>query len=226
MDQQLATICEKCSGVGTYEQQREASWKVDSLCDSCNGAGLIPTEFGKKLLDLVKRFIRKVRVVRPHAEKTQPLKSSAVRTEWGRQHTRCMACGAGEYGTHVLTTHELIGGRGGRSQEPCNWLRLGMHPCHDLATGLDVRGRDYWSETPTAQSWYAPFPMGEGLHWSKGELLPKITLAIAIQMKMKCGELTEEDLGRLEVLNGKPLPDPEEIPQFFQRLWKLNLTQS
>ncbi len=152
---------------------------------------------------------------RPHRDKTKPLRAGMSRTEWGRQHPFCMACGAGEYGLHVLTTHELIGGRGGRSQEPCNWLRLGMHPCHDLATGLDVR------DEYKMRAKYDSTGLCCGLEWS-APLLPKITLAIAIAMKIRCDELTEDDLDRLEVLNCRPLPDVAEIPEFFQRLWKQN----
>ncbi len=122
------------------------------------------------------------------------------RVEWGRKRTWCYACGAGSYGVHVLTTHEIIGGRGGRSQEPCNWLRLGMHPCHDLATGLSIRGD------------------GKRMGW----YLPKLTLAIQLTIKFRAGELSDADLERLAVLHGRALPALAPIPEFFLKLFEEN----
>jgi hypothetical protein len=120
----------------------------------------------------------------------------AARVAWGRRHDVCAACGAGEYGTHVLTTHEIIGGSGGRSQEPCNWLRLGWEPCHLLASGLDCRGEKNW-------------------------FLPKITLGIALSLKLRC-DPDEVDWDRLQELRGSKLPDLEEIPRHFVDLWRRN----
>lgn len=130
----------------------------------------------------------------------------AARVAWGRRHDFCAACGAREYGLHVLTTHEIIGGQGGRSQEPCNWLRLGWHACHQLASGLDVRGPAWTHRT-----------MGR----IPGDLLPKITLGIALSMKLRC-DPDEVDWDRLQELRGSRLPDPEDIPRHFVDLYRRN----
>lgn len=53
-------------------------------------------------------------------------------------------------------------------------------------------------------------------------LFPKITDAVAIQMKLRDKDIDEAGLDRLEVLNCRPLPAPEPIPEFFQKLWKAN----
>jgi len=128
----------------------------------------------------------------------KPCKDAAARAKWGRSKWFCAACGATEYGLHVLTTHEIIGGRGGRSFEPCNMLRLGMHPCHDLASLLDVP-----SELPTGP-----------------RLLPKITLAVALSLKLR-SDPDEFDLDRIQELHGRPI-EPEPIPEFFNALFLNN----
>ncbi len=134
-----------------------------------------------------------------HLPKTKPVDSRAAVAEYARTHPFCLACGC-EW--RVLQTHHILGGRAGRSDEACNLIRLCAFPCHLLAESLDVRGTDFGEV--------------EYRH------LPKITDAIAIAMKIRCGELTEYDLDRLEQLNLRPLPDPEPIPSFFVRLWKMN----
>lgn len=126
---------------------------------------------------------------------------------WGRQHPFCAACGAGEYGTHSLTNHHLIGGRGGRSDEACNLLRLGWHPCHQLAEGMTIHGEG----EPCVG-----FP-----NIRKNTMLPKITLGIALSLKLRC-DPEEMELERLQELRGSRLPEPEEIPRHFVDLWNRN----
>jgi len=48
--------------------------------------------------------------------------------------------------------------------------------------------------------------------------LPKITLAVAIAMKIR-SDPDEVDLVRLAELHGRPLPEPAEIPMFFRALF-------
>ncbi len=64
----------------------------------------------------------------PKAKAIHGAKAERDRTAWGKDHTVCMVCGAGEWAN--LTTHEIIGGRGGRSLEPCNYFRACWKPCH------------------------------------------------------------------------------------------------
>ncbi len=142
------------------------------------------------------------------APKIHSVPEGPDRVEWGRKRTWCYACGAGEYGVHVLTTHEIVGGRGGRSQEPCNWLRLGMHPCHDLATGHDIR------------SFIEKINNGH-LLTVPGGLLPKLTLAIQLTLK-QLRDPEEWTEMRLTVLHGRRLPAAEPIPEFFRQLFKRN----
>lgn len=147
----------------------------------------------------------------------------ALAAKWGRAHDFCAACGAGEYGLHVLTNHHIIPGSGGRSDEPCNWLRLGMHVCHDLASGLDVRrpGSHVRCETCGDRNPSCRWCKGRGITWKPGTLLPKITLGIALSLKLRC-DPDEVDWDRLQELRGSKLPNLEPIPQFFIDLWKRN----
>ena len=108
-------------------------------------------------------------------------------------HWYCAACGR----TEGLTVHHIIGGRGGRSDEPCNLLCLCWNPCHLLAEGLDVRNAG-----PLAAC--------------KDLLLPKITLAVALTMKLET-DPEEYDEVRLTILHGRPLPQLFARPHFF--LW-------
>jgi len=56
-DAELETKCDACKGEGTAGE----SWRPE-LCESCNGAGFVPTPFGRKLLALVAHNIRRVSV--------------------------------------------------------------------------------------------------------------------------------------------------------------------
>ncbi len=114
--------------------------------------------------------------------------------EFAASHPFCQACGADWRPLHI---HHIIGGRGGRSDEAENLLRLCHRPCHDLAEGLDV------VTSPSASSAL------ERDHY----LLPKLTLAIQLSMKDRMGELVE---GRLTALHGRTLPEPAPIPLWFR----------
>ncbi len=141
------------------------------------------------------------------AKKAKSIRHDSNRTKWGREREFCFACGAGSYGLHVLTTHEMLGGKDGRSQEPCNYFRCGWSPCHELASMLDVRGPSWTHRT-----------MGS----MKGDLLPKLPLGVVLSMRMRAEPLTEEELARLTELHGRPLPTMLPIPEHFVRLWEMN----
>lgn len=150
-------------------------------------------------------------------------------------HSYCQACGA-DY--RPLQIHHIIGGRGGRSDEAVNFLRLCGHPCHLLAEGLDIReeGRGQWRE-----GWL-------GVNDELPPLIPKLTLAVQLMTKIRAGELEqpwverspsrmsaaclnngafEEYVSnpgweRLQHLHGRNLPAPEPIPAFFAELFRKN----
>lgn len=165
---------------------------------------------------------------RPHVEKSHPADDRGVLAEFARTHHWCQACGR----DGPCTIHHLIGGRGGRSDEACNLLYLCWQPCHMLAEGLDVRvpADEMRNNGTLAGYWYMTekFP---------GGLLPKITLAIALQMKVRAGELrrpillqkpasveviTSPEWDRLTLLHGRNLPAPEAIPEFFTTTYRRN----
>lgn len=76
--------------------------------------------------------------MRPHLQKTKPVSSPAVLGEYARTHWFCMACGADWTARHV---HHILGGRCGRSDEPCNLgsvCAMVCHPFCDLAKNLGV----------------------------------------------------------------------------------------
>lgn len=163
----------------------------------------------------------------PEFTRDQPRRKAVhnpvLAAKWGRSKPFCAACGAGEYGLHVLTNHHVIPGSGGRSDEPCNWLRLGMHVCHDLASGLDVRGEPRWVRCHECGPGILSCKSCMGFGWvhESGILLPKITLGIALSLKMRA-DPDEVDLERLQELRGSRLPDLEPIPQFFIDQWNKN----
>ncbi len=131
----------------------------------------------------------------------KPSKDEEFYTAWGLAHWFCAACGR----TEGLSTHHII--KQGRAHEACNLLRLCLHPCHDLAEVLDV---------PDA------FPtFGVRVIASAGRLLPKITIGVALSMKLRC-DPAEVDMDRLQQLRGSRLPDPEPIPAYFVRQFAAN----
>ncbi len=139
--------------------------------------------------------------------KNHPGKDEEFYREWSARHWYCAACGR----TDGLSTHHLI--KAGRAHEACVLLRLCWEPCHMLAEGLDV-----------------PRPEGCRMEWRDGGFeyhpyFPKLTIGICLSLKLRAdpGELsTAADWQRLEQLRGSRLPDLEEIPELFQRLFKLN----
>jgi hypothetical protein len=173
---------------------------------------------------------------RPHIVKSKPVDDRDCLAEFHRTHWFCQACGRD---LPQGTAHHIIGGRGGRSDEPCNLLYLCWEPCHLLAVGLDVRGE------PMSHEHMCKIVGSVGgvdirytkPVWSIGPLLPKITLAIALSMKIRAGELqrpillkhpssvevvTSPEWDRLAVLHGRPLPDMVPIPDFFADLYRQN----
>lgn len=110
--------------------------------------------------------------------KNKPNKSEFDYAKWNRANTECVHC----WTTDNLTTHHIIGGRGGRSNEPCNLLRL-CSSCHDLAEKRSVRGLD-------------------------GKLLPVLTESNCLWLK-KTFNPNEYDPERLQELKGCRLDDPE-----------------
>lgn len=161
------------------------------------------------------------RILRP---KSKAIRDQECLREYAQSHHWCAACGAESHGTHTLTIHHIIGGRGGRSDEECNLLMLGWEPCHMLAEGLDVRG----------EMGYVPRHDFPGIWEPSRPLLPKITLGVALAMKVKAGELQRlispqwdqlvlsPEWERLTVLHGRTLPDLEAIPPYFEEQWRRN----
>lgn len=116
--------------------------------------------------------------------------------EWGAEHAYCHVCGISESQARRiwwpgLSSHHIV--KAGRSHEACNLLRLcDLH--HRLAEGAQVR---------------------EG-----GELLPKLTLAICLTVKMirDPGAWNPE---RLTQLFRRNLPDLEPIPPVFESEYRM-----
>jgi len=50
----LETLCERCNGVGTLPSREDP----DRPCPRCEGAGYEPTEFGEKVLELMRHQLR------------------------------------------------------------------------------------------------------------------------------------------------------------------------
>jgi len=115
----------------------------------------------------------------PFAPKSKAVKDKHAAREWALKQDCCVNCGRRDN----LSVHHIIGGRGGRSDEPCNMLCLCM-PCHDLAEDRDVRGPD-------------------------GELLPKLTEGNCLWLKMTYNP-KEYDAERLQEMKRCRLDDPEE----------------
>lgn len=151
-----------------------------------------------------KRFLEPL-IMNEHDSKIMAAKSKAVDDvdfvrRWRSTKWFCAACGrAGE-----ITVHHLIGGRGGRSDEACNLLALCWEPCHMLAEGESI-----------------PRPIRGEFQDDHPGYLPKITLAIALAMKLRV-EPEEYCEMRLTVLHGRRLPEPAEIPTWFETLFRRN----
>lgn len=112
--------------------------------------------------------------------KTHPGKEPEVLAHFARTHPRCQACGT----RHGLQIHHIV--KQGRAHEPTNLLRLCLR-CHNLAEGLDVRGRD-------------------------GRLLPKLMIGHCLWLKRE-QDPRDYDPVRLQELRACRLPDPERPPR-------------
>lgn len=113
--------------------------------------------------------------------------------EWSVAHDRCQVCQRnqedvrcdGEF-PYLLQTHHLIGGAG-RSDEPCNLLRL-CPRCHEVYHGFrHRRNGGYW---------------------------PPITMGVMLMAK-KLGDPDEWNPDRLEHLRHRAIPELEPIPQEY-----------
>jgi DnaJ-class molecular chaperone len=51
----LETVCDICDGAGRWDTRQEEGWH---RCSICNGAGYVPTEYGKKVLALLRHNFR------------------------------------------------------------------------------------------------------------------------------------------------------------------------
>lgn len=140
----------------------------------------------------------------PLAPKVKAVKSRLTLADFARSHPFCQACGAEPEALHI---HHIIGGRGGRSDENCNLLRLCGLTCHWLAEGLDV-------QCPAADALFT------GVF--KMTRLPKLPLGVQLSLKLRAVELDNAALARLTQLHGKRLPDLEAIPVYFERLYQIN----
>lgn len=124
---------------------------------------------------------------RTFAPKNKPRHDPEAISTFAREHWYCQCCGKyGDFGVYgTLTIHHIIGGRGGRSDEPCNLFAACWIPCHSQFADMTVN------------------------------------LPIVLTMKLRAGEMTVEDVERLETLNGCNLPDlapiPEEMMIQFER---------
>jgi hypothetical protein len=49
---ELETVCPECEG--------RRSWPKYGICQECKGMGVVPTEFGKRVLDLVLHHRRRI----------------------------------------------------------------------------------------------------------------------------------------------------------------------
>ena len=113
------------------------------------------------------------------------IKDVAGRAEWSMRHTYCACCGhSGTFG-RWLECHHLCGGAG-RSDEPCNYLRL-CNRCHMLAEGHQIRengvvlpnlsmGATLWLKRFVDPDEYKPERLAELLH----ENLPDLEVPPAI----------------------------------------------
>lgn len=139
------------------------------------------------------------------APKNKPVEDRLVLEEFARSHWYCQACGRPESSSVALTIHHIIGGRGGRSDEFCNLLRVCWFPCHMLFEGHHVLRKDWITR-------------GEG----HDPYLPIMCYMVAMAMKERVGELTGEGYRRLEALHGKNFPEPVPIPEPFVELFRKN----
>lgn len=116
-------------------------------------------------------------------------RDARARRRWAEAHPWCMVCGIP---AHLapwphLQCHHLA--RPVRSDEPPNWLMLCARR-HDLAHGATVR--------------------------VDGRELPRLTFAHLLWAKRRAGP-SEHDPARLAELLHRAVPDPESVPEWFER---------
>ncbi len=121
------------------------------------------------------------------------VRDAAVRREWAIVHDKCQVCGRNEQQIkrdsefpNLLQTHHLIGGAG-RSDEPCNFLRL-CPRCHEVYHGFRVKRN--------------------GTYW------PNLTMGMLLTAKREA-DGDEWDPARLSVLRHRKIPDLEPIPEEY-----------
>lgn len=123
----------------------------------------------------------------PRLKKSHAVHDKEAVWRWSREHDTCACCHAyvGMIGT-ILETHHII--KAGRSDEPCNLLRL-CRFCHKLAEGEKV-----------------PHPSGG--HW------PNLSLAMCLKLKMEA-DPHEWKPERLAELRHSNLPDLKPLPELL-----------
>jgi len=121
--------------------------------------------------------------------KSHPVRDTPRRIQWAAEHDACAACWAyiGMFGV-LLETHHIV--KCGRSDEPCNLLRL-CRRCHKLAERERIRGDD-------------------------GKLLPHLTLGVCLTLKRE-SDIEHWSPARLTELRHSELPIMEPVPEFFLR---------
>lgn len=130
---------------------------------------------------------------RPIYQKAGAVRDESGRKKWAAHHDYCMACGrsAAAAASDInawpgLQTHHIE--KSGRSDEPCNYLRV-CGECHNRIESHTVTRRIDGTRV----------------------VLPKITYGMTLWLKRRA-TLAEYDPARLAVLRGRPLPDVEEPP--------------
>ena len=131
--------------------------------------------------------------------KSRPVVDPNARAEWARQHARCQITGIPLRMAKLqrfpprLETHHITKSRP-RSDEPCNLLRV----C----------------------PWVHKVIEGERFVDARGRVWPPITFGMVLKVKMESGEWNPGRLvllhrNRLLVPGYNPLPEFEELPEFY-----------
>lgn len=136
--------------------------------------------------------------IRKPYQRVRPVKDAVFYRAWALAHPFCQCCGVPEAaapnapgcGGISLSTHHIVKFK--RSDEACNLLRL-CQRCHDLAEMRSVR--------------------------VKGELLPLLYLSVVLTIK-RVRDPDAWDPARLEILFGRPLPDPDPVPAFAEESYR------
>jgi len=131
--------------------------------------------------------------------KSHPVKDQQAVRQWADRHDCCQVCGIDEHKARCvqvtgLQTHHIV--KAGRSDEPCNLLRV-CERCHRIIEGESV-------------------PDGNGGYW------PQLTLAHVLHCKQE-QDPREFNSDRLTILwrnrqrtrDFDPLPPPEPLPDAY-----------